>query len=313
MNGILIINKPKGMTSHDVVQRVRRLTDNRRIGHAGTLDPLATGVLVVCVGKATRLAQFLQSDSKEYAAEMTLGIETDTQDGTGKILSRNPCSVKKKEVIDALRNFQGAIWQTPPMTSAIKHKGKPLYKLARKGIEVERRPRLVSIYKLELLEVKTDDYPRVRIQVGCSKGTYIRTLCADIGRALSCGAHMSNLTRTRAGNFKIREALGLEELSKIAEKKSLNKVLIPMNKILSYPAVVVKGPFVPKILNGAPLRGEMMEPKYTLGEGEIVQLWNPNGELLAVDKTTRPIERDLRQKPEEIVARPLCVVGVVSP
>ncbi|HAW59927.1 MAG TPA: tRNA pseudouridine(55) synthase TruB [Actinobacteria bacterium] len=309
MNGILIVNKPKGMTSHDVIQRIRRLTGSRRVGHAGTLDPLATGVLVICLGKATRLAQFLQSDSKEYVAEMTLGIETDTQDGTGRVLSRKPCSVEEREIINALKDFKGPTWQIPPMTSAIKHKGKPLYKLARKGIEVERRPRLVDIYKLELLEVKADDYPRASIRVGCSKGTYIRTLCADVGKALGCGAHMSNLTRTRAGKFEIREAFGLEELSKITEERSLNKILIPMNKALSYPVIVIKESFVQKILNGAPLREEMIEPKYTLDEGEIVQLWDTNGELLAVDKTTRPIERGLGQKPGEIIARPLCVGG----
>ena len=236
MDGILNINKPAGMTSHDVVDRVRRILKMRRVGHAGTLDPQATGVLLMLVGKATKLAQKLQNSDKEYKGEMILGIVTDTQDAQGKVIKK----VDKVEIsLETLRNifkrFTGKIKQIPPMVSAISIGGKRLYKLARKGIKVPRPAREIEIYKLQILDYKEGEYPRVFFEVGCSKGTYVRTLCADIGEVLGCGAHQSNLVRTRVGKFKLENSITLENLRELAEKDEVNKVLYKMHPHLSSP------------------------------------------------------------------------------
>ncbi len=210
MDGILNINKPKGMTSHDVVLRVRKVFRLKKVGHAGTLDPDATGVLVICLGKATKAVRFLVNDNKEYEAVMILGISTDSQDASGRVLKKvDELKVSELEVRKALEKLQGQTDQIPPMLSAIHYQGKRLYQLARQGKVVERAPRKIKIFSLEILEM---ELPRVKFHVVCSKGTYIRTLCADAGEILGCGAHQAELVRIRSGNFHIRDSLTLEEL-----------------------------------------------------------------------------------------------------
>ena len=211
MNGILILNKPKGMTSFAVVNTIHKLT-KAKAGHAGTLDPMATGILVILLGKATKSAKLFESSDKEYEAEMTFGVETDSLDSTGKVLSERKAAVTKEQLLSVMKEFEGEIEQVPPMVSAIKKQGVRLYKLARRGIEVEREPRRITIHRLELTSFSGD---KATIRVVCSKGTYIRSLCADIGAKLGCGAVMSGLVRTRSGEYSLNDAISLEEAIKL--------------------------------------------------------------------------------------------------
>jgi tRNA pseudouridine55 synthase len=218
VDGLLIIDKPAGITSHDVVARVRRVLKTKRVGHTGTLDPFATGVMVILVGKATRLAQFLDKDEKEYEAVVQFGSETDTGDKTG--VRTAECGLRNEEVADRLAeiewetilsNFRGEIKQTPPMYSAKKVEGKKLYELARQGIEIERKEVLVTIHKLEIVDSEFRiPTSALRIRVACSAGAYIRTLAEDIGREVGLGAHLTELRRTRAGRFTIDQAITLD-------------------------------------------------------------------------------------------------------
>ena len=209
-DGIIIIDKPQDWTSMDVCAKLRGIFHERRIGHAGTLDPMATGVLPVFVGRATRAVEFASESEKEYVAGLRLGVETNTQDTTGTVLAKRPVSVSQAELEQVLGQFRGEILQIPPMYSAIKVGGKKLYELARKGQEVERQPRAVTIHSLTLEEqTGPADYT---LRVRCSKGTYVRTLCHDIGRALRCGGCMSGLRRTMAAGFKLEDALPLEQV-----------------------------------------------------------------------------------------------------
>ena len=209
MNGIVIVDKPAGWTSQDVTAKLRGVFKTRRIGHGGTLDPMATGVLPVFVGRGTRAVEFFEHAEKTYEAVLRLGITTDTEDTTGEILQQREVQVTAEEVALALEQFRGDIFQVPPMYSALKINGQKLCDLARKGKEVERQPRKVTIYRLELLEFKNKE---VRLLVHCSKGTYIRTLCKDIGQALGCGGCMQSLRRVSAGEYSIEEAVALEQL-----------------------------------------------------------------------------------------------------
>lgn len=216
VHGILNINKPQGLTSRQVVDRVRKTFGMPKAGHAGTLDPDATGVLLVCLGNATKLFESLQAGSKEYEGTLTLGVTTDTMDASGKVIqTTNVGSVTEEQIIATFKQFEGEIEQIPPMFSAIKHKGKPLYKLARRGIKVERPPRIVTIHHLEVLEIHK---PYVTFRVCCSKGTYIRVLASDIGTAIGCGAHLSSLTRTRSGIFTLSDAIFLDEIENCPRK-----------------------------------------------------------------------------------------------
>lgn len=211
MDGILIINKPAGITSHDVVDKVREKFHIRRVGHAGTLDPMATGVLVMLIGRATKLASSFIEDDKEYIATLSLGKRTDTQDATGKVVEEMPVDglavSRVKEVLDS---FKGPIEQVPPMMSAKKYKGKKLYQLARKGKSVARKPCRINIHEIEILDFKL---PEIIFRVRCSKGTYVRTLCEDMGRTMGYPAHMSSLTRIRSGRFSLVEACDLDNVN----------------------------------------------------------------------------------------------------
>jgi tRNA pseudouridine55 synthase len=249
-NGILIIDKPADWTSHDVVAKLRGILREKRIGHAGTLDPMATGVLPVFVGRATRAVEFFSEGGKEYVAGLRLGVITDTQDSTGTLLEHRPVSVTATEVKEALTAFTGDILQIPPMYSAIKKDGKKLYELARKGQEVERAPRPVTIYQLELLsqESPTDYILRVK----CSKGTYIRTLCHDLGEALGCGGTMFSLRRTIAAGFPIADAVTMEQ---VQQQEIPSDLLLPVDTgFLQYPAVTVSQKAEAMARNGAAIR-----------------------------------------------------------
>ena len=209
MNGIVIVDKPQGWTSQDVTARLRRVFNTRRIGHGGTLDPMATGVLPVFVGRATRGVEFFEHAEKTYEAVLRLGIATDTEDITGTVLEERPVTVTQQEFENILTQFRGEIQQVPPMYSALKINGQKLCDLARQGKEVERKPRTITIYKLECLAFTGQT---ARLLVHCSKGTYIRTLCKDIGQALGCGGCMEALRRVTAGEYSIEEAVPLQEL-----------------------------------------------------------------------------------------------------
>jgi len=253
MDGILLVIKPPGMTSFDVVAWLRRVLKIKKIGHGGTLDPAAVGLLPVCLGKATRaIEQFLNFD-KSYRAEMVLGIVTDTQDAEGKIIEKKAVTVGNEAIIDAVRSFTGKYEQIPPMFSAIKINGKKLYDLARQGIEVERKPREVHIRKIDIIDIKRqDDTVTVKFDVDCSKGTYIRTLCHDIGQKLGCGAYMSSLIRTCVGPFSITEGVTLEEINRKSEEGTLSSVIKPVDVLYrDYKDVILEGKFISRFLNGA--------------------------------------------------------------
>lgn len=215
INGILVLNKPRGMTSHDCVAKVRRLAKTKKVGHTGTLDPEVTGVLPICLGQATKVAEFLLDDDKEYVADITLGRSTTTEDASGEIVEDSPLTAapSREELEEILASFLGSITQVPPMYSAIKQKGKKLYELARKGVEVERKPREVKIYQLHLERYSPIlPYPVFTLRVHCSKGTYIRSLAVDIGRKLGCPAHLSNLVRTKSGPYRLEHSYSFEQI-----------------------------------------------------------------------------------------------------
>ncbi len=240
MNGVLNVRKPHGMTSHDVVNAVRRFAGMRRVGHAGTLDPAAEGVLVLLLGSATRLSQYVTGARKSYRAVLKLGETTTTYDAEGEITAHHPVSVTREEIEAALTNFRGPLMQVPPMYSAIKQRGKKLYELARRGQEVSRPPRPVTIYHLELVAWAS---PHLTLEVVCSAGTYIRSLAHDLGQALGCGAHLAELLRTASGPFLLADAHPLEELRTLAERGQLAQVLLPPQAALyALPAVTLTPP-----------------------------------------------------------------------
>lgn len=230
MNGILLIDKPETWTSHDVVAKLRGALGEKRIGHSGTLDPMATGLLVVFLGRATRAVEFAEADAKTYLAKLRLGIKTDTQDTTGTVLEEKQVDITMEQLEAAFTKFTGDIDQIPPMYSAVKIGGKKLYELARKGKEVERKSRRVTIFELSCLGMTDNDY---EMKIRCSKGTYIRTLCSDIGEHLGCGACMSALQRTEAGAFSLKNAHTLDEVLAAADRGEAQRLLLPTDTIFS--------------------------------------------------------------------------------
>ncbi len=225
MEGVLLVDKPKGLTSHDVVYRLRRKLSMKKIGHAGTLDPMATGLLVMLIGKATRISQYLMSVDKAYEGEATLGVVTDSQDAEGEVLTSLPVpELTEAQVLDVMKGFLGDQYQTPPMHSAIKIDGVPLYKMARKGEEVEREPRFIRVMAFDLLSFAP---PKVTFRLLCTKGTYVRTIAHDLGKKLGCGAHLSALRRTASGQFNIAQCLTLDEIEGMALPE-IEKRLIPI-------------------------------------------------------------------------------------
>lgn len=252
MDGILNINKSPGKTSFGVVALVKRLTGERRVGHAGTLDPDAAGVLPVCLGKATRVVEFLMNDRKIYLAEIELGKATDTFDGSGKVVfQRDISDISITKIEQALEAFRGNIKQTPPMYSALKHEGQPLYRLARAGVAVERKSRSVKIYRLELQQWQP---PILTLEIECSKGTYIRSLANDLGKALGSGAYLKNLVRTRNGIFSINNAITLQKFEDDCKTGDWQKYLYPIDSVLQdLSAITVDEEGEAAIKTGSPL------------------------------------------------------------
>lgn len=285
MDGILIIDKPEGLTSHDVVARLRRILKTKKVGHTGTLDPFATGVLVMLVGKATRLAQFLDKDAKEYDALVKFGYATDTGDRTGNKIEKEsgyePKHITPDDLIRVITGFMGEIKQVPPMYSAKKFEGKKLYELARKGEVIERQPVPVTIFKLQLSQDRLPEHQEpntffLRFIVSCSAGTYIRTLAEDIGRELGPSAHLSELRRLRAGSFGIERAMTLEELEASTDPYA---GLIPMSEAVAHlPAMTLNEDRKAKTLSG-------LSTTYNdgdLAEGQAVRMLDESGELVAI-------------------------------
>ena len=275
MNGIIIIDKPQEWTSNDVVSRLRRVFNTRRIGHGGTLDPMATGVLPVFVGRATRGVEFFEHAEKVYETTIRFGLTTDTEDTTGKILTETEVSLTEGELLEVLPKFRGDIMQVPPMYSAIKVNGQKLYDLARKGREVERQPRPITIHELELLEFSGKE---ARLRVRCSKGTYIRTLCKDIGEALGCGGCMAALRRVRAGEYTLEGSITLRQLLDISEAgEDVEHLLRPVDTMFaSHPVLKLTEKQARLVKNGNAFSASCADGTY--------RVYAPDGEFLALCK-----------------------------
>lgn len=296
-SGLLVVDKPPGMTSHDVVDRVRRALGVKRVGHAGTLDPAATGVLLVGVGNATRLLQFLQRLAKTYRAGVKFGVTTTTQDHEGEVIDIRPCSFTLSDLEEIAGRFVGEIEQVPPMVSAVKVGGEPLYRIARRGEEVERKPRIVRLYEISIEEFNPDGWTAT-LRVDCSSGTYIRTLAADMGEQLGCGAHIIELRRLGIGSFGEKEAVPLDDI-----RDSL--VLSPAEAMRDFPSIVVDEEMAGDVAHGRPLpnlaatRSKELQVLAKPREGDVapheagmvagvpVGVLDSDGRLLAVYRRTR--------------------------
>ncbi|TYO97888.1 tRNA pseudouridine(55) synthase TruB [Desulfallas thermosapovorans] len=288
MDGIINILKPPGMTSHDVVSFVRRTTGQKKAGHTGTLDPGAAGVLPVCLGKATKIIQYLPGN-KCYRAEVTFGKSTNTQDSFGEVITdRGAEGIEVGDIKQALASFTGWIEQVPPMTSAIKYKGKKLYELARAGIDVERKPRSVYIYDIALVAFHHHPvYPSAIFHLHCSAGTYVRTICHDLGQKLGCGAFMSFLLRTRAGMFVLDDAVTLEQLSELAGR-DIKTLMVSMGKALEHlPAVAIEGAQVKAVSCGNCIKRPTFALAQKLTAGQLVRLESA-GRLIALAVVKEP-------------------------
>ncbi|NLW02977.1 MAG: tRNA pseudouridine(55) synthase TruB [Clostridiaceae bacterium] len=282
MHGILNINKPSGMTSFAVIRKLRGILKIRKIGHAGTLDPGATGVLPVCIGKATKVIEFLMEKDKSYHVVMRLGIETDTQDASGEILSRRIVASTDEEIAEVIFSFVGDIMQIPPMYSAVRVDGKRLYEFARRGVEIERKPRPVTIKTIENLRImRESEEVRACFHVTCSRGTYVRTLCADIGSRLGCGGHMESLVRTRAGPFRLEDAITLEEVEERADDGTLQDVVIGMDMALAeFPGLTVAGDQAVRLGNGMAVPC----PVPPVEGGGLVRVYHEDQSLIAIGR-----------------------------
>ena len=280
INGIIIVNKETGFTSHDVVAKLRGICGQNKIGHTGTLDPAATGVLPVCLGSGTKLCDMLTDRDKEYVAELLLGVETDTQDTTGSVLRESPVTVTEEEVSRACLSFLGDYDQIPPMYSALKVDGKKLYELARAGKEVERKARRVRILELEILEMRL---PVVKLRVVCSKGTYIRTLCSDIGQKLGCGGAMQSLQRTKVGRFRLEDALTLGELQQLKDSGELERVVQPVDSLFEEtPALHVTAEAARLLENGNALFPAQFAETVTPEPERWVRVYRPDGRFAGI-------------------------------
>ncbi|MDQ0059709.1 tRNA pseudouridine(55) synthase TruB [Paenibacillus harenae] len=281
MDGILAVWKPEGWTSHDVVAKVRRILRMKRIGHAGTLDPMVTGVLPLCLGRSTRVVEYLQERPKAYEAVLKLGIATDTEDITGAVLDDQPYpQVSEDAVRTALRRFVGRIDQIPPMYSAVKVDGKRLYELAREGKTVERKSRTVTIYLLELLEMKLDQqYPEIRFSATCSKGTYIRTLCVDIGKALGVPATMASLTRSMSGGITRDRCLTLERIEELQQSGQLDEHLIDADEAIDHLPIAE--------VSAAVGKQALLGQKIALTEVSIADVSGDNDEIVRLYNDSR--------------------------
>ena len=285
VNGIFLLNKPSGLTSNQALQRVKKIFNANKAGHTGALDPLATGVLPLCFGESTKFSQFLLDSEKHYRSTYTLGLATTTGDCEGELIASNDASsVTQQQVEEALNEFRGEIEQVPSMYSALKHNGQPLYKLARKGLEVERQPRTVTIFDYKLLAFRAGKNPQIDVQVHCSKGTYIRSLADDLGKFLGCGAHVSALNRYKSGPFDESETLSLTELETLREDNSaeqLDHLLKPVDAAIADLNLVE----LDEIMSAYFRQGQpvMSKQVFHLGqEGDIVRVFRKDGVFLGI-------------------------------
>ncbi|MBX4259030.1 tRNA pseudouridine(55) synthase TruB [Clostridium estertheticum] len=274
MNGILNVFKPTGITSFDVVRLIRKISKVKKVGHAGTLDPEASGVLPVCIGKATKAIDYIMGDFKIYETELKLGVITDTYDREGKILKESEVNSGVDEITLAINSFIGEIKQVPPMYSALKVNGKKLYELARAGIEIEREPRPITIYDINITDIKL---PYIKFTVKCSKGTYIRSLCYDIGEKLKCGGMMWNLQRTATGQFHIDNAINVNELN----EENINKYIMPIETIFSANArITIEDRFVKFLLNGVIVKDKALICKFE--SGIMYSIYNNDNDFIGI-------------------------------
>lgn len=282
MDGIFNIYKEKGFTSHDVVAVVRRTIHMKKVGHTGTLDPDAEGVLPVCVGKATKLSDVIMDGRKSYRAMLRLGITTTTEDASGEVLETKPVEFDEEKIREVVASFIGKLEQVPPMYSAVKVNGKKLYELAREGKEIERKSRTIEVYDIRIRQFLPPD--RVEIDVDCSKGTYIRTLCADIGKALGCGGHMAELLRTATGAFSLENAIRLSELKELAEQERTEEALLTMEEALKdFPVVKVAKGSTKLLYNGGKIWEKFFKEKpASLQVGEIVAVYDFENNLVGL-------------------------------
>lgn len=282
MDGIINVYKEKGFTSHDVVAKLRGILHIKKIGHTGTLDPDAVGVLPVCIGKGTKLCDMITDTDKTYEAVMLLGISTDTQDISGNVLSKKEVDVDEKTLIETVDSFVGEYKQIPPMYSAIKVNGRKLYQLAREGIEIERSPRDVYIRSIHINDMNLQDgEPSVTMTVSCSKGTYIRTLCHDIGEKLGCGACMKSLSRTRVGRFYIDDSYTINQIAALNLKGELSSIVAPVDSMFDYPRIQINKEYDKLLYNGnlLPLSaGKALD----VGLADKVRIYNESGEFIGI-------------------------------
>jgi tRNA pseudouridine55 synthase len=291
MDGVIIIDKPAGKTSHDVVSEVKKILGVKKAGHTGTLDPMVTGVLPVCLNEATKLAGFLTGEDKEYLATMLLGVKTDTLDIEGKIISQSDNFVTEEEIRAAMAHMVGTIKQVPPAYSAVKHCGKPLYKWARKGILLEMEPREVKIHSIVIEDIS---FPRVTFRIVCSKGTYIRTLCSDVGDLLGPGACLCNLRRLKSGYFSEEMAVSLNNYEDNDKKNKLLEKILPMAELLPLlTSIELEDHSAAKLRNGWQPSVEMMKEHDLpfLKAGDMVKFISSSGYLLAVAEMVAPVNK----------------------
>ncbi len=293
MTGIICLDKPRNMTSFMAVKRASRILGVKKAGHTGTLDPMATGVLVIMLEHCTRFIELLPEHKKSYTARVKLGITTDTLDITGEVLSKSSVNVTLEQLLSVAENFKGEILQTPPMYSALKKDGERLYDLARKGIEIEREQRKITIEKLEIYDF---DGVEFSMDVTCSAGTYIRSLCDDIGRSLGCGAVMTELRRTSANGFSIENAVTLEELEKLVSENDADSVITSVETaLMSYPEITVTKPQANRFHNGGALDYERLHGEFPVG---LYRVYSPERKLLGLgeikeDKSDLSVRRVL--------------------
>jgi len=294
INGLIIIDKHAGITSAKVVAIVKRLCGARKVGHAGTLDPFATGVLICCMNQATKLATFLLRGNKKYFAVLHLGIETDTQDSTGNIISTSDKIEFSKETIkEAFDTFKGSVEQFPPVYSALKHKGVPLHKLARKGKAVSKPSRMVNILCIEIKQIKL---PLIHFEITCTAGTYVRTLCADIGKHLGCGGHLKELRRLESSGYGIEDSLTLAELESLKKSGNIEEYLADRivgmaDALPDIPEVIVDGFLEKKILNGNPITNKDLVPVETTNRKSLMKAVDSNRNLLSVLRYDKLFEK----------------------
>jgi len=290
LNGILLVDKPAGITSAKVVARIKKIFGARKVGHTGTLDPFATGILVCCINRATKLARFLLHGNKKYEAVLHLGIETDTQDSTGIVTSTcDNVLFSEIKIRSVFNQFEGSIKQIPPVYSALKWKGTPLYKLARSGKPVQKPARRITIFNIEILGI---NLPLIHFSISCSAGTYIRTLCSDIGKFLGCGGHLKELRRIQSGGFSITEAVKLSEIENFALSEKISDRITSMsNALQDMPEHIADKGLAEKIMHGNIITKKDLRPVHTDTSENFIKIVDINNDLIAVLKHTKESDR----------------------